>query len=80
MSEAVRGAGLVGRYLAVLGVTARRPGYDALAELTAAHLARIPFENVSKLLYRHEPRARKVPALSQYLCVWARGGGAHSVR
>jgi arylamine N-acetyltransferase len=69
VSEAVRGAGPVGRYLAVLGVTARRPGYDALAELTAAYLARIPFENVLKLLHRHAPGAWKVPAVSQSLCV-----------
>jgi arylamine N-acetyltransferase len=53
----------------VLGVTARRPDYDALAELTAAHLARIPFENVSKLLYPDAPRAWKVPAVSPSLCI-----------
>ena len=57
MSEAVGGAGPVGRYLAVLGVTARRPGYDALAELTAPHLARVSFENKSKLLHRRDPLA-----------------------
>jgi arylamine N-acetyltransferase len=43
------GAAWVQRYLALLGVENEPPGYDALARLTRAHLARVPFENVSSL-------------------------------
>lgn len=46
------GPDLIGRYLALLGVSRRKPGPDALKELVAAHLIRIPFENISKLYYR----------------------------
>ncbi len=46
------------RYLSLLGVPREAPALPALARLVAAHLARIPFENVSKLI-RH---ARGEPA------------------
>ncbi len=59
--------GLYDRYLRLLGVPRRRPGLDALAELTAAHLARIPFENVSKLYHRREAARRGLPRLGDYL-------------
>jgi arylamine N-acetyltransferase len=39
----------VQRYLGLLGVAPRRPGREALRELVASHLMRVPFENVSKL-------------------------------
>jgi N-hydroxyarylamine O-acetyltransferase len=39
----------VDRYLRVLGVRRRPPSLDALSELVAAHVRRIPFENVSKI-------------------------------
>lgn len=55
------------RYLGLLGLPARRPSLDALAELTAAHLMRIPFENVSKLYYRHDLSSRGVPGLARFL-------------
>lgn len=55
------------RYLGLLGLPARRPSLDALAELTAAHLMRIPFENVSKLYYRHDASRRRLPDLTQFL-------------
>jgi N-hydroxyarylamine O-acetyltransferase len=42
-------AELVARYLAVLGLTLREPGRAALDELVAAHVSRVPFENLSKL-------------------------------
>jgi len=54
------------RYLRVLGVAARPPSLEALAELSAAHLYRVPFENLSKLLYRREP-AMRLPPLERYL-------------
>jgi len=60
-------AQLLDRYLALLAVTARRPSVEALAELTAAHLARIPFENISKLFYRHVATRCALPILSQFL-------------
>jgi len=55
------------RYLGLLGLPARRPSLDALAELTATHLMRIPFENVSKLFYRHDALRRGLPDLSRFL-------------
>ncbi|MEW5983285.1 MAG: arylamine N-acetyltransferase [Acidobacteriota bacterium] len=67
MSSTTPAAILFERYLAVLGVRARHPSLDALAELTAAHLARVPFENASKLLGRHDPSRRGVPDLARYL-------------
>jgi arylamine N-acetyltransferase len=42
-------AELVARYLTVLGLTLRDPGRIALDELVAAHVSRVPFENLSKL-------------------------------
>jgi N-hydroxyarylamine O-acetyltransferase len=60
-------AKLLDRYLAALEVPARPPGLDALAELTSAHLKRIPFENVSKLYYRHDPARRGLPDLARFL-------------
>jgi len=39
-------------YLAILGVARRQPSLEAFRELLAAHLTRIPFENISKLYYR----------------------------
>ena len=53
-------------YLAVLGVRRRRPGREALAELVAAQVTRVPFENVSKLLRRRRD-LRDVPDLDTYL-------------
>jgi arylamine N-acetyltransferase len=41
--------GLVQQYLRLLGVAAKRPDRETLGELVAAHLMRVPFENVSKL-------------------------------
>ncbi len=54
------------RYLRLLGVPARPPGLAALAELTSAHLSRVPFENVSKLLHRRDP-AMRLPPLERWL-------------
>jgi len=54
------------RYLRLLAVRARPPGLEALRELVAAHLVRVPFENVSKLYFRAEP-AMRLPPLDRYL-------------
>jgi N-hydroxyarylamine O-acetyltransferase len=62
MSEAE----LFARYLGLIGVIARRPSLEALGELTTAHLCRVPFENVSKLLHRDDPSMR-LPPLERWL-------------
>lgn len=69
------------RYLAVLGVSERRPSLDALAELLAAHLARIPFENLSKLRGRHGRSEQRLPSLARYLDGierWGLGGTCYA--
>lgn len=59
--------GQVERYLRVLRVSARPPGLEALAELVAAHVTRVPFENLSKLhRWRHGGLAG-VPDLGTFL-------------
>lgn len=40
------------RYLDILGVKKNKPSYEYLCELVKAHLLRIPFENLSKLIYK----------------------------
>lgn len=58
---------LIRQYLALLGVSRREPGPDALAELVAAHLTRIPFENISKLCYRKRFGLAGLTPLPQFL-------------
>ncbi len=55
------------RHLDVLRVGRRPPGLEALTELTAAHLTRVPFENVSKLLRFRRSGFRGIPELEPYL-------------
>jgi hypothetical protein len=43
---------VVAQYLAILGVVRREPSLGALRELLAAHLTRIPFENISQRYYQ----------------------------
>lgn len=43
------------RYLGVLGVTAGPPSLENLRALVRAHLTRVPFENISKLLEQVRP-------------------------
>ena len=55
-------ADLLRQYLGVLGVSRRAPSLAALRELVAAHVTRIPFENISKLYNRkHLGLANLVP-------------------
>jgi arylamine N-acetyltransferase len=54
------------RYLRVLGVPQRPPGYDALAELVSAQVRRVPFENLSKLRRARAGR-HGVPGLDEHL-------------
>jgi N-hydroxyarylamine O-acetyltransferase len=59
--------GLFDKYLRLLGVTTKPPGYDALAELVSAHMLKIPFESVSKLFYKKSLKLFGPPDLAQYL-------------
>lgn len=57
----------VDRYLHLLGLPRREPSMDALCQLVAAQLGRVPFENISKLYYRDKLNQRKLPGPKQYL-------------
>lgn len=54
-------------YLAILRVARREPSLEALRELLAAHLTRIPFENISKLYYRKRYGLVNLPKIELYL-------------
>ncbi len=58
---------VIDRYLAILGVARREPSLEALRELVAAHLTRIPFENISKLYYRKRLGLVNLPPIRLYL-------------
>jgi arylamine N-acetyltransferase len=58
---------LVRRYLAALGVPQRQPSLNALRELVAAHLTRIPFENISKLHNRKHHGLAGLPPIELYI-------------
>ena len=60
------GAGPFARYLRLLGITPRPPRLDALNELVAAHITRVPFENLSKLHFRADA-AMRLPAVDRFL-------------
>jgi len=55
------------RYLRLLDVKQRPPGYDALAELVEAQLTRVPFENISKLYYKQNIGLRDLIDLDRHL-------------
>src|SRR5215213_9159999 len=69
----------VERYLALLSVEREAPSLPALGRLIRAHLAAVPFENVTSILRRHGcPGTGLVPAVDpdQVLQTWeARAGG-----
>ncbi len=54
-------------YLGALGVPSMAPGMAALGALVRAQVMLVPFENVSKLLYRSRLGLRGVPDLELYL-------------
>jgi arylamine N-acetyltransferase len=58
---------LLQRYLGVLGVSRKAPSLDALRELVAAHVTRIPFENISKLHYHRNLGLNDLIPLPLYL-------------
>lgn len=55
------------RYLAHLGVERRAPSLAALTELVTAHLGRVPFENVSKLVLAARGVPPGLPSLDRFL-------------
>ncbi len=55
------------RYLRVLRVRRRPPSLDALAELVAAHVTRVPFENLSKLYRRKRTGLTRLPDIEPFL-------------
>jgi len=55
------------QYLRILGVSRREPSLASLGELTAAHLTRVPFENVSKLYRFRRTGFRRIPELARFL-------------
>ena len=58
---------LIERYLRALEVTRRAPSADALAELVAAQVMRVPFENVSKLYRKKRLGLTGLPSIEQFL-------------
>ena len=57
---------LFDRYLNILGISHREPSIAALYEIVTVHLTKVPFENISKLLYKKQG-LNYIPALSVYL-------------
>ncbi len=57
----------VHRYLSVLGASPQKPSLAALRELVAAHLTRIPFENLSKLYNRKHHGLTRMTPIDLYL-------------
>ena len=57
---------LFDRYLNILGIGRREPSITALYEIIMAHLTKVPFENISKLLYKKQG-LKYIPVLSVYL-------------
>jgi arylamine N-acetyltransferase len=60
-------AALFERYLSILGIQRRLPGMEALRELVAAQMMRVPFENISKLYYRKHNHPHSLQSLEMYL-------------
>jgi len=62
------------RYLALLGLDPEPPSLPALTQLVTAHLARFPFENVSKLVRLARGLPPGLPSLDEFLQGAARDG------
>ncbi|UCG50932.1 MAG: arylamine N-acetyltransferase [Candidatus Latescibacterota bacterium] len=58
---------LFARYLRILGTPRAAPSQECLSELVAAHLIRVPFENISKLHYRRHTGLCGLPGLERFL-------------
>ncbi len=57
----------VARYLSLLGVPISDPSLDSLTRIVRAHLAQVPFENISKLYFLKKSGVRELPDVTQYL-------------
>ena len=58
---------LFNRYLNILRISSSEPSLNQLSSIVAAHLYRVPFENISKLYYKKTLGRRTLPGLSEYL-------------
>ena len=58
---------VLAHYLALLKIPPVAPSLEALRRLVAAHLTRIPFENISKLYYRKRLGLMNLPDIRLYL-------------
>jgi arylamine N-acetyltransferase len=67
MSDQTLSPALVRRYLSALGVSLQKPALGTLQELVAAHLTRVPFENISKLYNRKHHGLTSLPPIELYL-------------
>jgi N-hydroxyarylamine O-acetyltransferase len=54
------------KYLALLGIDASSPSLELLKKIVKAHLIKVPFENISKLIYKQRGM-NYIPNLSQYI-------------
>jgi len=55
------------RYISLLGLGQKTPDLSYLTEIIRAHLAKIPFENISKLYHFHGSGSVSIPPLPQFL-------------
>jgi N-hydroxyarylamine O-acetyltransferase len=67
MSDWTLSPELFRRYLSALGVSLQKPSLEALRELVAAHLTRVPFENISKLYNRKRHGLTSLTPIELYL-------------
>jgi len=54
------------KYLEILGVEASKPSFKLLGKIVKAHLIKVPFENISKILYKKQGM-KCIPDLPSYL-------------
>ncbi|MGD8306082.1 MAG: arylamine N-acetyltransferase [Ignavibacteria bacterium] len=57
---------LFDKYLSLLGIPKTSPNFDLLEQIVNAHLIKVPFENISKLIFKKEGFC-DIPDLSTYL-------------
>lgn len=67
MKETGESYKLFDKYLNLLGLRRLPPSLESLTELVAAHVKRIPFENISKLYYLNKFGQKSIPDMDQYL-------------
>ncbi len=57
---------LFDKYLKLLGINKSKPNFDLLKKIVKTHLIKVPFENISKLLYKKQGM-NYIPDLELYL-------------